>query len=204
MRALRALSNVIRESRHTTLSVGQGTGYCSFMKITCPSCLLRPLVPGDAPSLARHANDHGVWQNLRDRFPHPYSERDADTFIAHLASQSVQTGFGIVVDGEAAGGISLMLGDDIARRTAEVGYWIGREYWGRGIMVEAVRAATQFAFAELDLTRVFALPFVTSARSARVLEKAGYVREGITRRSAVKEGVVLDQVIYAACDDSWR
>src|SRR5471032_2961039 len=173
------------------------------MNIECSTCLLRPLVAGDAPSLARHANDYGVWQNLRDRFPHPYSERDGEEYITIVAARPVQTSFGIMVDGEAAGGISLMLGDDIARRTAEVGYWIGREYWGRGIMVEAVRAATHFAFAELDLTRVFALPFASSVRSARVLEKAGYVREGITRRSAVKEGVVLDQIIYAAYDDSW-
>jgi ribosomal-protein-alanine N-acetyltransferase len=174
------------------------------MNIDCQNCLLRPLVAGDAPSLARHANDYGVWQNLRDRFPHPYSERDAAEYIAMVAARPIQTSFGIVVDGEAAGTISLMPGDDIARRTAEIGYWVGRQYWGRGIMVEVVRATTQFAFAELDLTRVFALPFVSSVRSARVLEKADYVREGIMRRSAVKEGVVLDQVMYAAYDDSWR
>jgi ribosomal-protein-alanine N-acetyltransferase len=174
------------------------------MNIECSNCLLRPLVAGDAPDIARHANDYGVWQNLRDRFPHPYSERDAMEYIAMVAAQPVQTGFGIVVDDEAAGGIGLMLGSDIARRTAEIGYWVGRQYWGRGVMVEAVRATTQFAFAELALTRVFALPFASSARSARVLEKAGYVREGIMRRSAVKEGIVLDQIIYAAYDDSWR
>src|SRR6476661_7870423 len=95
-----------------------------------------------------------------------------------------------------------MLGEDIARRTAEVGYWIGREHWGRGIMVEAVRATTQYAFAELGLVRVFATPFVTTTRSIRVLEKAGYVLEGIMRRSAVKDGAILDQCLYAAYSDS--
>lgn len=133
--------------------------------------------------------------------PHPYSERDAEEYIAFLASRPVQTGFGIVVNGEAVGSIGLMLGDDIARRTAEIGYRIGREYWGRGIMVDAVRATTRFALDQLELTRVVALPFARSVRSARVLENAGYIREGITRRSAVKEGVVLDQVQYAAYDD---
>jgi RimJ/RimL family protein N-acetyltransferase len=155
----------------------------------------------DAESLARHANDHGVWKNLRDRFPHPYSVADANAYIEHVASRSLQTSFGIVVEDQAIGNISLMLGDDIARLSAEVGYWIGQAFWGRGIMVEALRAATQYAFDSLGLVRVFAVPFATTTRSARVLEKAGYVREGLMRRSAVKDGVILDQLLYAAYSD---
>src|SRR3954465_14807826 len=143
------------------------------MKITCQSLLLRPLAMADADSLARHANDHGVWKNLRDRFPHPYTSADAEAYIAHVASRPIQTSFGIVVDDQAIGSISLMLGDDIARLSAEVGYWIGREYGGRGIMVEALRATTQYAFDALGLARVFAVPFATTARSVRVLEKVG-------------------------------
>jgi ribosomal-protein-alanine N-acetyltransferase len=171
------------------------------MDITCPLCLLRPLVAADAPVLARHANDRLVWQNLRDRFPHPYSEADAREYIAYASAKPVQTSFGIVVGGEAIGNISLMLGDDVARRSAEVGYWIGREFWGRGIAVEALRATTHYAFTQLGLVRVFAVPFATTTRSARVLEKAGYVREGVMRRSAVKDGAILDQLLYAAYDD---
>ena len=171
------------------------------MEISCPSCRLRPPEPGDARSLARHANDRGVWQNLRDRLPHPYSEADALAYIEHVNSRPVQTNFAIEVDRQAVGSISLMLGEDIARQTAEVGYWIGREFWGRGIMVEAVRATTQYAFDVLGLMRVFAVPFVTSTRSSRVLDKAGYVKEGLMRRSAVKEGRVLDQWLYAAYSD---
>lgn len=168
------------------------------MKIDCVRCVLRPLELADAESLARHANDRGVWQNLRDRFPHPYLEADAIEWIEHVRSRPVQTSFGIDVAGQAIGSITLTPGEDIARRTAEIGYWIGREYWGRGIMAEAVRATTQYAFERLDLVRVFAVPFVTTTRSTRVLEKAGYVREGVMRRSAVKEGVILDQFLYAA------
>jgi RimJ/RimL family protein N-acetyltransferase len=155
----------------------------------------------DAESLARQANDRGVWQNLRDRFPYPYTQADAVAYIEHVATRPVQTSFGIEVDGQAVGSISLMLGDDIARQTAEIGYWIGREFWGRGIMVEAVRATTRYAFEVLGLVRVFAVPFVTSTRSSRVLEKAGYVKEGLMRLSAVKEGRILDQFLYAAYSD---
>ena len=173
------------------------------MQIVCPNCLLRPLVAADAESLARHANDHGVWQNLRDRFPHPYALADAEAYIAHTATRPVQTSFGIVVEDQAIGTIGLMLGADIARQSAEVGYWIGREFWGRGIAVEALRAITRHAFETLSLARVFAVPFATTTRSARVLEKAGYVMEGVMRHSAVKDGKLLDQLLYAAYRDTW-
>jgi ribosomal-protein-alanine N-acetyltransferase len=171
------------------------------MEIACGRCLLRPLVPADAAALARHANDREVWRNLRDRFPHPYSADDALDWIAFLAGSKVHTSFGIVVGDEAIGSIGLMLGEDIERRSAEIGYWIGRAYWGRGIMTDAVRATTRYAFEELGLLRVFAVPFARSVRSARVLEKVGYAYEGLMRRSAVKEGEILDQHLYAAYDD---
>ena len=171
------------------------------MNIVCPNCLLRPLITADAENLARHANDHGVWQNLRDRFPHPYTVADAEAYITHVAARPVQTSFGIIVEDEAIGSISLMLGEDIARQSAEVGYWIGRAFWGRGIVVEALRATTQYGFETLSLARVFAVPFATTLRSARVLEKAGYVKEGIMRHSAVKEGKLLDQLLYATYRD---
>ena len=171
------------------------------MQLACARCLLRPLVSSDARSLARHANDREVWRNLRDRFPHPYSVADAEAYIAHVASRQIQTSFGIDVGGEAIGSISLMIGDDIARKSAEIGYWIGREHWGRGIMTEAVVATTEYAFAELQLVRVFAVPFVTTAGSIRVLEKAGYVREGVMRQSAIKDGIIMDQALYAAYAD---
>ncbi len=144
-----------------------------------------------------------MWKNLRDRFPHPYTVSDAEAYIAHVAVRPTQTSFGIVVAGHAIGSISLMLGDDVARRSAEVGYWIGRAFWSQGIMTEALKSTTQYAFDQLALARVFAVPFATTAASARVLEKAGYVREGMMRRSAVKEGVVIDQLLYAAYDDDW-
>lgn len=122
-------------------------------------------------------------------------------YIEHVAANAIQTSFGIDVDGQAIGSISLMLGDDIARQSAEVGYWIGREFWGRGIMVDALRATTQYAFDQLRLARVFAVPFVRTSRSVRVLEKAGYAKEGVMRHSAVKEGELLDQLLYAAYAD---
>ena len=113
------------------------------------------------------------------------------------------THFAIEVHGEATGGIGLELGSDIERRSAEVGYWLGEAFWGKGITTAAVRALTGYGFEALNLTRIFAVPFASSSASIRVLEKCGYIREGIMRRSAVKEGVVIDQVLYALTDEDF-
>ena len=78
-----------------------------------------------------------------------------------------------------------------------MGYWLSEEFWGRGIATRAVTAMSDWAFAQYNLTRVFAMAFAHNAASIRVLEKAGFVREGILRRSAIKNGVILDQVLFA-------
>ncbi len=165
--------------------------------------MLRPLDAADAASLARNADDREIWLNLRDRFPHPYTLSDAESYIAAVAGRARQTSFGIVLDGEAAGTVSLMPGSDVERLNAEIGYWIGRKFWGRGVVTDVVRAATSYAFETLGMRRVFAVPFARNPASARVLEKAGYVREGYMRRSAIKDGELLDQVLFAAYDDRW-
>ena len=95
-----------------------------------------------------------------------------------------------------------MLGQDIERLSAEIGYWLGRPFWGRGIMTDAVRAATLYAFDDLELRRVFAVPFANNVASRRVLEKAGYVLEGTMKQSAIKNGMILDQYLYAAYADA--
>lgn len=168
------------------------------MELRTDRCTLRPLRPGDAASLARHADNRQVWLNLRDLFPHPYTVADAESYIARVAGQSPVTSFAIDVAGDAVGGISLHVGRDIERRSAEIGYWLGEEHWGRGIVSAAVAAVTAYALRDLDLLRVFAVPFARNPASARVLEKAGYRLEGTMRRSAVKDGEVLDQWLYAA------
>ena len=168
--------------------------------IDCGICTLRPWREGDEPSLVHHASDREIWRNLRDRFPHPYTVTDAEAWIRLTAEEDPPANFAIEVDGVAVGGIGLERGTDIERMTAELGYWLGRAYWGRGIVSAAVRGITGYAFSTLGLTRVHALTFARNLASIRVLEKAGYTREGRLRRSAVKEGVVLDLVLYAITD----
>jgi [ribosomal protein S5]-alanine N-acetyltransferase len=151
----------------------------------------------DAPSLARHANNRKVWRNLRDLMPHPYAESDAVTFIQQVLADPKPVNFVIAVDGAAVGAIGLKLRDNIERIGAELGYWLAEPYWGRGILSEAVPAFTRWAMTEFELLRVEAIVFEWNPASARVLEKAGYVREGALRRSAIKDGQVIDRWMYA-------
>jgi RimJ/RimL family protein N-acetyltransferase len=166
-------------------------------------CLVRAFRVDDAPSLAQHANNRKVWLNLRDLFPHPYTETHAAGYIAHVLKRAEPLSFAIDVDGAAVGSISLRRGEDIERHSAELGYWLGEDFWGRGITTDAIRSVTMLGFAKHDLIRIFAVPFARNAPSCRVLEKAGYAREGLMRQSAVKDGVVEDQYLYAALRDEY-
>ena len=151
----------------------------------------------DAPSLARHANDRAIWRNLKDRFPNPYTLADAEWFVAHCQREDPESAFAIVVDGQAIGAIGFEHRGDIWRRSVELGYWIAQPYWGRGITTGAVRAMTDWAFEAWQLNRVWAGVFAWNPASARVLEKAGYSFEARLKQSAVKDGELVDELIYA-------
>lgn len=162
------------------------------------SVTLREWARTDVPALAALANDRRIWLGLRDAFPHPYSIDDAHRFVGVASAMRPPTYFAIVVSDALAGGIGYTLHTDVERVGAEVGYWLGVDFWGRGIATDAVRQLTQFAFARHpELRRLYAVPFTSNRASARVLEKAGYTREGTLRESAIKDGRVLDQFMYS-------
>ena len=158
---------------------------------------LRPLLPEDAESLAKHGNNHNVWRNLRDRFPHPLSISDMRQYLANVLGPSPATMFAIDVDGQAVGVIGLTLCEGERRHTAELSYWLGEPYWGRGIITTAVQAVTEYAVKELGLSRIESYVFSWNPASARVLEKMGFAREGVLRNSIIKDGVLLDRWLYA-------
>jgi RimJ/RimL family protein N-acetyltransferase len=151
----------------------------------------------DLDSLVRHANNAKIAGNLRDQFPHPYTRRDGTDYLSYVHTLEVETSFALECDGEAVGGIGFLLGQDIARMTAEMGYWLSEMYWGQGLATRAAEATSEWAFDHFKLTRVFSMVFAHNTASMRVLEKAGFGREALLRKSAVKNGVVLDQVLYA-------
>ena len=167
------------------------------MQLVLERCTIRPSRLNDAESIAKHANNRKVWLALRDRLPHPYRVDDAHEFLrTSIAEESVKN-FCIEIDDAVGGGIGLRLGQDVHRYTAEVGYWLGESFWGRGIMSEAVAAFTDFCFNNFPLRRVYAEPFANNPASVRVLEKAGFVFEGRLKNNVIKNGELLDSLLYA-------
>jgi RimJ/RimL family protein N-acetyltransferase len=167
------------------------------LEIQLGQATIRSFRPDDVEAIARYANNRGIWRNLRDRMPHPYSMDDAMRFLELVAVKRPETAFAIALEGEAVGSIGLELHDDVFRRTAEIGYWLGEPFWGRGIATAAVRALTEHALANFDLCRIEAGVYEWNPASARVLEKAGYVLEARLRKSVTKDGQTIDRLIYA-------
>ena len=167
------------------------------MKLALKTCVVRSWKTSDVDALARYADNHKIWINLRDAFPHPYTTRDGRTFIRSALGRAPETFFAIAVGEEAVGGIGFVLHPDVERVSAEIGYWLAEPFWGRGIATEALVAVTKYAIETHALTRIYALPFAWNAASCRVLEKAGYVLEARLRYSAIKDGEVIDQMQYA-------
>ena len=167
------------------------------MLLKLSHCTIRPWTVSDAESVQRHANNRNVSKHLRDRFPFPYELEHATKFLEMVEKATAPTAWAIDVEGQAVGGIGLEFRGDIERVSAEIGYWIGEQYWGRGIATEAVKAVTAEAFKRFELTRLFAVIFTDHPASQRVVEKAGFVKEGLMRQSAIKDGAIRDQLLYA-------
>ena len=166
-------------------------------------CRVREWLKTDAEALAAHANNSNVARNLRDRFPHPYTLRDARAFLRQAVAARDPTNLAIEADGVAIGAIGYVPGRDVERFSAEIGYWLGESFWGRGIVSEALQLVTEHAFERMNFLRLFALPFADNIASVRVLEKAGYVKEGLLRSSSVKFGEPRDQFMFARINPSW-
>ena len=163
---------------------------------------LRPWRTDDRAALLRHADDAEVARNLR-RLPHPYTAAHADDWLAYAAAEPWPEGvWAIDVAGEAVGCLAVERGEDVEAADFEIGYWLGRAHWGRGLATAAVCAATAAAFALPGVVRLHAGVFAWNGASMRVLEKAGYAREAVLRRAGVRAGVVFDRVLYARTRDA--
>lgn len=158
---------------------------------------IRPYKVSDQDSLVQCANDREVWRNLRDRFPHPYTKKDAREWIDLVSEFSPVTNFAITFDDQCVGGIGLALNQDVHRKSGEIGYWLGKKFWGLGIMSRLLRPATDYFFSAHDIVRIYAFVFDWNPASAKVLEKAGYECEGKLKKSVFKDGKFCDQLIFA-------
>jgi len=167
-----------------------------------PHCFLRPWEPADKNDLLRNANNRSVWRNLTESFPHPYTEGDADFWVEFANRSGANTHLAIELESTAVGGIGTIGGVGEYSKTAQFGYWLGEPYWGRGIATAAARAMVTHTLAVARFVRLEAPVFEWNPGSMRVLEKAGFIRESVRRRSVFKDGQQIDSVMYALIVDA--
>ena len=158
----------------------------------------------DAKALSVLLNNKKILDNLRDGLPYPYTEKDAEEYIEFMLSSDKGNifPFAIIADDKVVGSIGVFRKENIHYRTAELGYYISEEYWGKGIGTEAIKQIYQYIFSNTNIIRIFAEPFNTNMASCRVLEKAGFYFEGTLRSNAEKNGKILDMKLYSIIKES--
>ena len=163
------------------------------------NCKIRRWELSDARDLATALSNKKIQDNLRDGLPYPYTEKDGKEFISTMlaANENDTFAFAITVNGKVIGSIGAFRQTNIHNKTAELGYYIAEEYWGKGIMTEAVKQLCDYVFSHTDIIRIYAEPFSYNIGSCRVLEKAGFQYEGTLRSNALKNGNVLDMKMYS-------
>ena len=160
--------------------------------------ILRPFRKGDEESLTRNINDKEVYRYTL-RIPYPYKPSDAKKWIKYCAKEFKKKNrkelpFAIELYGSVIGAVGFK---NIEKHKAEIGYWLGRKYWNKGIITEALKLATNFGFRKLKLKRIYAPIFTKNKASARVLEKNGYKFEGILKKNCFKDEKFFDEALYA-------
>jgi RimJ/RimL family protein N-acetyltransferase len=165
------------------------------LKLQSGNIILRPFRESDGPRLAELANNKKIGRNLRDGFPYPYTLKNAMDFIGQFKDHI--SFFAIEYSGEYVGNISLAPCDNVHRKTAEIGYFVGEPYWNKGIMTTAVNLITEYGFRELGFARIHTGVYEFNPASQRVLEKCGYTKEGIFRKNVFREDRLWDEVRYA-------
>lgn len=160
---------------------------------------LRRWEENDARSVLKYADNKKISDNLRDVFPHPYTLADAALYVRECAHSSEENDLcrAIVIDGEAVGSVGVFVQSDVKRKSAELGYWLGEPFWGKGVMSAAVKQICKEAFEKFDIVRIYAEPFAHNAASRKVLQKAGFTLEGVMRDSICKNGEIFDSCMYA-------
>ncbi len=162
------------------------------------SCIvLRKLEPRDEKDLVKYASNPDVVRYLRNSFPYPYTHKDAHDWI-HFASRFTKGYFmAIELNEEVIGCVGVEQQDDVFCKSAELGYWIGQNFWRKGIMTYVVKKTIEYAFLHMDIVRLYANVFEGNIGSVKVLEKAGFVQEAVLKKAVYKNGIYLDQLIFA-------
>ena len=156
---------------------------------------------GDHDRFIAFASDDDVWKNLSDHFPHPYTMADAEAWVAQQSGVDPAKHFAICDPQGPIGRIGLTFRQRGPSHSAEIGYWLGKPFWGRGIMTAALQVVTTYAVETLALVRIEAQVRTNNTASIRVLEKLGYKRQGPLRHGVKKRGVPKNILRYAITRD---
>jgi RimJ/RimL family protein N-acetyltransferase len=163
--------------------------------------LLRPWEKEDKLSLLKYGNNKKIADNLRNVFPFPFEEKNADSFIEFWTSHEPIRGFAIEYESEPIGAIGLHPKEDVYVKNMELAYWIAEPFWGRGIATRAVNMMVNYGFKTWPIERIYAGAFGSNLASQKVLEKCGFIREGILKNSIWKNERLDDEVIFAVYRD---
>jgi RimJ/RimL family protein N-acetyltransferase len=166
------------------------------MEILLQKSKLRYWKPDDAKSLAFHANNKIIADNLRDAFPHPYTIEDAKKWIEMILNKKDSIILAVEIDGNAVGGIGVHQFEDVYRKTAEIGYWLAEEFWNKGIISEAINALVEYSFKNLDIIRLQAGVFQSNEASKRVLVKCGFSLEAVHKNAVTKNNILMDELVF--------
>lgn len=151
----------------------------------------------DLDSLVKYANNAKIAQFMPNRFPHPYQAKNGIAFIRDIATAPNNWIYAISINGQAVGGVGLHPQADILAKNAEIGYWLAEPFWGQGIMSKAVLQIIDIGFGQLDINRIFGRCFGTNIASQAVLKKTGFLLEAKFKNTIYKNGIYLDELIYA-------
>ncbi|MFQ6791467.1 MAG: GNAT family N-acetyltransferase [Thomasclavelia sp.] len=167
------------------------------------NCVLKKWDLSDAKDLVKILSDKRILDNLRDGIPYPYTLQDGKEFITSIlqANENNTFAFAITIDNKVIGSITVFRQENIHNKTGELGYYLAREYWGKGIMTKAVNQICEYVFNNSDIIRIYAEPFAYNIGSCRVLEKSGFHYEGTLRKNAIKNGKILDMKMYSRLKD---
>lgn len=166
-------------------------------------CILKKWDLSDAKDLVKILSDKRILDNLRDGIPYPYTLQDGKEFITSIlqANENNTFAFAITIDNKVIGSITVFRQENIHNKTGELGYYLAREYWGKGIMTKVVNQICEYVFDNSDIIRIYAEPFAYNLASCRVLEKSGFHYEGTLRKNAIKNGKILDMKMYSRLKD---
>ncbi|MFA5926209.1 MAG: GNAT family N-acetyltransferase [Parcubacteria group bacterium] len=163
--------------------------------------ILRPLKMGDAQSITENANDKMVSRGM-GHMPYPYKLKDAEGFLAEVMKDYKRKKpdhfrLAIEIDGKAVGVIGLHVWQKRESHRAEIGYWIGKKYWGKGIVSEAVGKVVKCGFDNLKFFRIYAHVVPFNKASMKVLKKNKFKFEGILKKNAKKDNKFIDHCLFA-------